>query len=80
MQRDQHFITNLNQNSSAFKCSIVVKFSYTAQSLYTRYTMKHVTYILYAFRYVEMNDISVSLRELPALIFRNWVHFKQIYV
>ena len=23
---------------------------------------------------------SVSLIELPALIFRNWVHFKQIYV
>ena len=21
-----------------------------------------------------------TLRELPALIFRNWVHFKQIYV
>ena len=24
--------------------------------------------------------MNVSLRELPALIFRNWVYFKQIYV
>ena len=24
--------------------------------------------------------LASALRELPALIFRNWVHFKQIYV
>ena len=29
---------------------------------------------------LQMAWLTSSLRELPALIFRNWVHFKQIYV
>ena len=28
----------------------------------------------------DIENIVCTLRELPALIFRNWVHFKQIYV